>query len=285
MKTAHAWISSRPVRPRHRRCCISTSISGLSTTTPRRSSDADGRSLRVSWGSRGDWPGALWNVHGMSVDQEGNLYLAEVNNGRAQKFRPRSGAGPGPDGRQARSQRLVARSREAGPRRPSFSEEAYATGSALDVCDDGVDDSDRGVVHRSGTATARRHTRSEPGRAGRYLVTVGLQRLPYAVHAERRAGFDADAVGTPSERPGESRTRPSAARRLDCRDQRDEHSVGWTVGRLVHVESHSDRVTGIGAWTEQLFIASIRNGKKSGTGRELLPPMPWRMYANCLTTT
>jgi hypothetical protein len=28
----------------------------------------------------------------MSVDQEGNLYLAEVNNGRAQKFRPRSGA-------------------------------------------------------------------------------------------------------------------------------------------------------------------------------------------------
>lgn len=40
-----------------------------------------------------------------------------------------------------------------------------------------------------------------------------------------------------------------------------------------------DRVTGIGAWTEQLFIASIRNGKKSGTGRELLPPMPWRMYA------
>lgn len=40
-----------------------------------------------------------------------------------------------------------------------------------------------------------------------------------------------------------------------------------------------DRVTGIGAWTEQLFIASIRNGKKSGTGREMLPPMPWRMYA------
>ena len=45
-----------------------------------------------SWGSRGDWPGALWNVHGMSVDQEGNLYLAEVNNGRAQKFRPRPAA-------------------------------------------------------------------------------------------------------------------------------------------------------------------------------------------------
>jgi hypothetical protein len=30
----------------------------------------------------------------MSVDQEGNLYLAEVNNGRAEKFRPRAGANP-----------------------------------------------------------------------------------------------------------------------------------------------------------------------------------------------
>lgn len=40
-----------------------------------------------------------------------------------------------------------------------------------------------------------------------------------------------------------------------------------------------DRVTGIGAWTEKTFIASIRDGKKSGVGRDLLPPMPWRMYA------
>ncbi len=40
----------------------------------------------------------------------------------------------------------------------------------------------------------------------------------------------------------------------------------------------SDRGTGIGAWTEQQFINSIRQGKKSGNGRALLPPMPWRMY-------
>jgi streptogramin lyase len=56
--------------------------------------DMDGHFL-YSWGSMGDWPGAMWNVHGMSVDQEGNLYLAEVNNGRAEKFRPRPGANPG----------------------------------------------------------------------------------------------------------------------------------------------------------------------------------------------
>ncbi len=53
--------------------------------------DMEGRYL-YSWGSQGQWPGAIWNVHGMSVDQEGNLYLAEVNNGRAQKFSPRADA-------------------------------------------------------------------------------------------------------------------------------------------------------------------------------------------------
>jgi sugar lactone lactonase YvrE len=55
--------------------------------------DQEGHYL-YSWGSQGQWPGAMWNPHAMSVDQEGNLYLAEVNNGRAQKFRPRPGANP-----------------------------------------------------------------------------------------------------------------------------------------------------------------------------------------------
>jgi sugar lactone lactonase YvrE len=30
----------------------------------------------------------------MSVDQEGNLYVAQVDNGRVQTFRPRAGANP-----------------------------------------------------------------------------------------------------------------------------------------------------------------------------------------------
>ena len=55
--------------------------------------DQDGR-LQYAWGTLGSFPGALWGVHGISVDQEGNLYVAEVDNGRVQKFRPRAGANP-----------------------------------------------------------------------------------------------------------------------------------------------------------------------------------------------
>ena len=55
--------------------------------------DLEGR-LQYAWGTVGDFPGTLWGVHGISVDQEGNLYVAEVDAGRAQKFRPRKGANP-----------------------------------------------------------------------------------------------------------------------------------------------------------------------------------------------
>lgn len=55
--------------------------------------DLSGKYL-YSWGFQGDAPGAMWAVHQISVDQEGNLYTAETANGRAQKFVPRSSADP-----------------------------------------------------------------------------------------------------------------------------------------------------------------------------------------------
>jgi Cytochrome c len=36
-----------------------------------------------------------------------------------------------------------------------------------------------------------------------------------------------------------------------------------------------DSATGIGAWSEDAFISTIRNGKHLGNGRDILPPMPW----------
>jgi len=40
-----------------------------------------------------------------------------------------------------------------------------------------------------------------------------------------------------------------------------------------------DTTTGIGAWTAEQFIQTIRAGKHLGTGREILPPMPWQFIA------
>jgi sugar lactone lactonase YvrE len=55
--------------------------------------DLNGNFL-YSWGTWGDFPGGFWGVHGLSVDTDGNFYVAEVDSGRAQKFKPRPGANP-----------------------------------------------------------------------------------------------------------------------------------------------------------------------------------------------
>ncbi len=40
-----------------------------------------------------------------------------------------------------------------------------------------------------------------------------------------------------------------------------------------------DPATGLGGWTEDLFIKTMRTGKHHGTGRQILPPMPWMNLA------
>lgn len=50
--------------------------------------------LLYTWGTMTPAPGGLWGTHQFSVDQDGNLYTAEVWGGRPQKFVPRKGADP-----------------------------------------------------------------------------------------------------------------------------------------------------------------------------------------------
>ncbi len=40
-----------------------------------------------------------------------------------------------------------------------------------------------------------------------------------------------------------------------------------------------DMQTGIGGWTEELFIQTLRSGKFMGMSRGILPPMPWQNLA------
>ena len=41
-----------------------------------------------------------------------------------------------------------------------------------------------------------------------------------------------------------------------------------------------DQETGLGQWTEQQFVQTIRTGRRQGRGREILPPMPWPAFKN-----
>ncbi len=53
-------------------------------------------------------------------------------------------------------------------------------------------------------------------------------------------------------------------------------SGAWGVSFAANITS--DNNTGIGIWTEKMFIDAMRTGKHMGTSRQILPPMPWNFY-------
>ena len=59
-------------------------------------------------------------------------------------------------------------------------------------------------------------------------------------------------------------------------------NTAWStpVGLAFTSNLTSDPETGIGKWTEDMFVKAIRTGKHLGAGRPIMPPMPWKMYSN-----
>ena len=55
------------------------------------------------------------------------------------------------------------------------------------------------------------------------------------------------------------------------------HMTAWTGPWGVSFASNltSDKKTGLGNWTDEQFIQTMRTGKHRGFGRPILPPMPW----------
>ncbi|HUM03384.1 MAG TPA: diheme cytochrome c-553 [Thermoanaerobaculia bacterium] len=47
----------------------------------------------------------------------------------------------------------------------------------------------------------------------------------------------------------------------------------WGVSYAINLTP--DPETGIGKWTEKMFIDAMRTGRHLGKGRPILPPMPW----------
>ena len=53
-------------------------------------------------------------------------------------------------------------------------------------------------------------------------------------------------------------------------------SGAWGVSFAANITG--DTNTGIGIWTDKMFIDAMRTGKHMGTSRQILPPMPWNFY-------
>lgn len=52
----------------------------------------------------------------------------------------------------------------------------------------------------------------------------------------------------------------------------------WGISYAINLTP--DQNTGMGIWTEDMFVKAMRTGKHFGTSRPILPPMPWQTIAN-----
>ncbi len=51
----------------------------------------------------------------------------------------------------------------------------------------------------------------------------------------------------------------------------------WGISYAPNLTPHD---TGLGVWSEDMFISAMRSGMHMGAGRPILPPMPWTSYAH-----
>ena len=49
----------------------------------------------------------------------------------------------------------------------------------------------------------------------------------------------------------------------------------WGVSFTANLTPDAD--TGLGQWSEEMFMQALRTGRHEGKGRQILPPMPWSM--------
>jgi mono/diheme cytochrome c family protein len=52
----------------------------------------------------------------------------------------------------------------------------------------------------------------------------------------------------------------------------------WGVSYAMNLTP--DQNTGIGIWTEEMFLSALRTGRHMGVSRPILPPMPWQAFRN-----
>jgi hypothetical protein len=60
----------------------------------------------------------------------------------------------------------------------------------------------------------------------------------------------------------------------------NDHLTAWNGAWGVSFAANltPDQNTGLGIWTEDMFLNAMKQGKHMGTARPILPPMPWMYY-------
>ena len=118
---------------------------------------------------------------------------------------------------------------------------------------------------------------------GRYLVTMGGCHDCHTPKVFGPAGPEPDMTRQLSGQPANDKVPPVPAGVLGPDGwgaMGNNNFTAWAGPWGISFSRNltPDVATGLGSWTEDMFIKTIRDGKHQGEGRPLLPPMPWQMY-------
>jgi mono/diheme cytochrome c family protein len=127
------------------------------------------------------------------------------------------------------------------------------------------------TTHDDGTA----RTRVE---RGRYLVTVGGCNDCHTPLKMGAKGPEPDMTRMLSGHPESfpitaGTTTPSDTWLMTAAASGTAFSGPWGVSFAANLTP--DENTGLGIWTEEMFMNAVRTGRHMGVSRQILPPMPW----------
>lgn len=128
--------------------------------------------------------------------------------------------------------------------------------------------------------TKKEMTREELISRGKYLVQFGGCEDCHSPKTFTEMGFAFDSTKTLSGHPANSPLGPidtsmvQPGRWYLASADLTAWVGPWGISYTANLTP--DEPTGIGTWTEEVFIKALRTGKHMGVGRPILPPMPWQ---------
>jgi hypothetical protein len=116
---------------------------------------------------------------------------------------------------------------------------------------------------------------------GKYLVTIGGCNDCHTPLKMGSKGPEPDMSRMLSGHPesfaiAEGFRQSSAAWMMNVSASGTAFSGPWGVSFTANLTP--DQNTGLGIWTEEMFVNALRTGRHMGVSREILPPMPWFNY-------
>ena len=116
---------------------------------------------------------------------------------------------------------------------------------------------------------------------GAYLVRFGSCHDCHTPHRVGPEGFGPDLTRALSGHPADFKVVPPGALGPDwmMAGARTNTAFAGPWGVSFTANLTPDVNTGLGSWSEEMFVATMRTGRHEGKGRPILPPMPYFVIA------